>query len=121
MLLLLAATPSAQGAWLHCVATGTGADGPFAYLTTVVDAGTVKPKRLQQLQQLLTTHVAKADSEAHGTQAKCFVFDDQLVAQSHYAHTLDATVLKFGWEHLVVLPPHAWLADSDIADEPSRD
>jgi hypothetical protein len=120
-LFMLAATAPAQGAWLHCIATGSDADGAFAYATTVVNVGAVKPPRVAQYQMLLAAHVAKVDAEAHGTQAKCFTFDDQLAAGAHYSHTLNATSLKLGWEHIVVLPPQAWLTDADIVDDPSRD
>jgi len=121
VLFILVAAAPAHGAWLHCIATGSDVDGAFAYATTVVNIGAVKPPRVAQYQQRLAAHVDQVDAEARGTQAKCFTFDDQLAAGAHYSHTLNATSLKLGWEHIVVLPPQAWLTDADIVDDPSRD
>jgi hypothetical protein len=121
-LFILAVTAApARAAWLHCVATGSDANGAFAYATTAVDVGVLKPPRMAQYKQLLAAHIAKADTDARATQLQCFAFDDQLAAEAHYSHTLNATALKLGWEHIVVVPPEAWLTDADIVDEPSRD
>lgn len=119
-LLASGAAAPADAAWLYCTATGSNGSGAIAYQTTVANVGAVAPPRMAQLQQRLVAHVGQADPEAHGVRAACFSFDDQLSAESHYSAALGGVAHRLGWDHVIVVTPETWLANTDIVDEPSR-
>jgi len=119
-LLATGAASPAGATWLYCTATGTDGTGAIEFQTTAADVGAVPAPRLTHLKQLLVAHVTKADPDARGLQADCFSFDDQLAAMSQYSRTLDATARRVGWDHVTVVAPEDWLADSDIKNAPSR-
>jgi len=119
-LLATGASSPAKAAWLYCTAAGTDGTGAIAFQTTAAEVGDLKPPRLAYFKQRLLKHVTQADADARGMQANCVSFDDQLAAMSQYSHTLDTTARRLGWDHVTVVAPEDWLADSDIKDAPFR-
>jgi hypothetical protein len=119
-LLATGATSQASATWLYCTATGTDGSGAIGFQTTAVDVGDVPPPRLAYFKQRLLKRVTQADADARAVQADCFSFDDQLAAMSQYSHTLDTAARRLGWDHVTVVAPEDWLADSDIKDAPFR-
>jgi hypothetical protein len=122
VLALLAAgvTSPAGATWLYCTATGTDGTGAIEFQTTAADVGDVTPPRLAYFKQRLLKHVTQANADARGMQVTCFSFDDQTAAMSDYSRSLNATSKRVGWEHVTVVAPDDWLADSDIKNAPSR-
>ena len=114
-----AATP-AGATWLYCTATGTDSTGAVEFQTTAADVGALPQPRLVHLKQRLLAHVSQLDADAHGLQANCFSFDDQTAAMSDYSRTLNATSKRLGWDHVTVVAPEDWLADSDIVTDAQR-
>jgi hypothetical protein len=119
-LLATGATTQAAASWLYCTATGTDGTGAIAYNTTIANVGAVPTPRMAHFQQRLLAHVTQADPDARGLHADCFAFDDQLAATAHYSRSLDGVARRLGWDHVTVLTPETWLADTDIVDDPSR-
>ena len=116
---MMAPAVPACATWLQCVGSGSDGAGPFAYLTTLASVGPVSPARLTQFQARLVAYVAKADADAHGTQAQCFASDDQLTSNEHYSRLLNDAAARLGWDRVVVVAPRAWLGAGDIVDEPA--
>lgn len=115
----LAAVP-AQAAWLQCTAAGSNASGAFSYHTTVANVGKLGAPRLAALQLRLVAYVGRVDPDAHAVRAACAGFDDQETAITHYSAALDAASRRLGWDHVTVVAPESWLADTDIVDDPLR-
>lgn len=116
--LAIGAASPARATWLYCIASGTDGTGAIEFQTTAADVGAVSPQRLAYFKQRLLSRVAQLNADAHGMQANCFNFDDQLLAMSQYSHTLDVASRRLGWDHVTVVAPEDWLADSDIKDAP---
>lgn len=108
---------SATAAWLGCEAEGTDARGAFAAVTAIVDVGQAGPPQIQAFQRRLIDYTGKASPGATGVQAICSASNDQTEAATRYDHALTRSTRKLGWGRVTVVPPSAWLSESDIKSD----
>jgi hypothetical protein len=101
---------------VFCHASGANAQGPFSYLSVVVDVGPAAPARLSKIEDLLHTYVTKQQADARDVHAQCDASDDSGAVTVKYTLAVNAASRQQGWDHVKILRPEDWLPAEDILD-----